>query len=76
MMVKLVPAHTMDPFGPFWGTHPTEKYVHTKAHPFENFRRNNTFFATQAGLNPRWGAKCQKCQKPFNQGPITLEIDL
>ena len=36
-MFKLVLAHTMDPSGPFWGTHPTEKYVLTKAHPLENF---------------------------------------
>ena len=27
-MFKLVLAHTMDPSGPFWGAHPTEKYVH------------------------------------------------
>ena len=60
-MFKLVLAHTMDTSGPFWATHPTKKYVLTKAHPLENFRRKNVFFADQAGLGPRWGAKCQKC---------------
>ena len=75
-MLKIFLAHTMDPSGPFWGAHPTEKYVHTKAHPLENFRRKNALFWPQAGFGPRWGAKCQNCLKPFNQGPITSEIDL
>ena len=43
-MFKLVLAHTMDPSGPFWGAHPTKKYVHTKTCPLENFRRKNAFF--------------------------------
>ena len=60
-MFKLVLAHTMDPSGPFWGTHPTKKYVHTKAHPLENFGRKNALFWPQAGFGPRWGAKCQNC---------------
>ena len=51
-MFKLVLAYTMDPFGPFWGAHPTKKYVHTKAHPLENFRRKNALFWTQAGFTP------------------------
>ena len=58
-MFKLVLAHTMDPSGPFWGAHPIEKYVHTKAHPLENFGRKNAFSDDQASLGPRWGAECQ-----------------
>ena len=43
---KLVLAHTMDPSGPFWGAHPTEKYVHPKAHPLRNFDQKNADFGS------------------------------
>ena len=66
----------MDPSGPFWGAHPTEKDVHTKAHPPENFRLKMTWIWIRGDFGPRWGAKRQKCLKPFNQGPILSEIDL
>ena len=45
-MFKLVLAHTMDPSGPFWGAHPTEKYVHPKAHPLRNFDQKNADFGS------------------------------
>ena len=41
---KLVLAHTMVPSGPFWGAHPTEKYVHPKAHPLRNFYQKKCRF--------------------------------
>ncbi len=36
----------MDPSGPFWGAHPTEKYVHPKAHPLRNFDQKNADFGS------------------------------
>ena len=45
-MFKLVLAHTMDHSGPFWGAHPTEKYVHPKAHPLRNFDQKNADFGS------------------------------
>ena len=59
-MFKLVLVHTMDPSGPFWGAHLTEKYVHTKAYPLEKFRRKMTPILGPTGFGNRWGAKCQK----------------
>ena len=46
MRFKLVLAHTLDPFGPFWIAHPTKKYLHPKAQPAEICVEKNAYFGT------------------------------
>ena len=58
---KLFLAHTMDPSGPFWGAHPTEKYLHTRRHTLEKNRRKNARFGVQAGWSAPGGVKHQNC---------------
>ena len=86
MDFKVVSADTMDPSGPFWGAHPTKKYVHTKAHPLENFRRKMAFFLPQAGFGPggvpnvkivkNLPIKVQLPQKSIYSTPIHLKLIL
>ena len=73
---KLVLAHTMDPSGPFWGAHPAEKYLHTRRHTLEKFRRKSVVFVTQAGWSAPGGVKHKNCTKPANPPQFCSETDL
>ena len=37
-------ARRYDPFGPFWGARPAEKYVHTCRHTLEKNRQKKPIF--------------------------------
>ena len=71
-MFKLVSAHTMDPSSPFWGAHPTKKYVHAKAHPLEKFRRKNVFFLRSSWSESPVGCQMSKLLKTFQLRPNYL----
>ena len=50
-------ARRYDPFGPFWGARPAEKYVHTCRHTIEKNRQKITIFGndwSQSILKARW----------------------
>ena len=71
MRFKLVLAHTLDPSGPFWAGHPTEKYLHPKAQPAEISDEKNADFGTSwshfrlLGPNNFWGVNsARSCQTP------------
>ena len=51
MRLKLVLAHTLDPSGPFWITHPTEKYLYPYTQPAEiSDEKNVRFWPPQTHL--------------------------
>ncbi len=85
-MFKLVLAHTMDPSGPFWGAHPTEKYVHIKAQPPKSFRLKMSRIWVRGGFGPggvpnvkiveNLPIKVQSPQKSIYSTPIHLKLIL